>query len=201
MESLHPTRRQSPVPARVCVIRKSQAAIALAHKKLRRRASRTGTQLKPETFFYAQYVIVLTTFPGQNFPAELILEWYRFRWQIELVFKRFKQIVQLGICPSMMRRVLKPGSMENCLSPCSPKNSSTMPAPFPPGATSWKSQLSRSRWREFSFAFRQLSRVIQPALSLRQMIDNWPDIVRDLADPPRKRKSQEEKFFDTLKTS
>lgn len=31
------------------------------------------------------------------------------------------------------------------------------------------------------------------------MIDNWPDIVRDLADPPRKRKSQEEKFFNTLK--
>ena len=43
--------------------------------------------------------MVLTTFPGQDFPAELILEWYRFRWQIELVFKRFKQIAQLGHLP------------------------------------------------------------------------------------------------------
>ena len=43
--------------------------------------------------------MVLTTFPEQDFPAELILEWYRFRWQIELVFKRFKQIAQLGHLP------------------------------------------------------------------------------------------------------
>jgi IS4 transposase len=38
-------------------------------------------------------------FVEQDFPAELILECYRFRWQIELVFKRFKQIAQLGHLP------------------------------------------------------------------------------------------------------
>src|SRR6516165_6391998 len=48
---------------------------------------------------YAQYVMVLTTFPEKEFPAALVLEWYRFRWQIELVFKRFKQIAQLGHLP------------------------------------------------------------------------------------------------------
>jgi Transposase DDE domain len=97
--ALIPLEGNSPVPVRLCVIRKSRAAIALAQKKLKRRASRRCTQLKPETLFYAQYVMVLTTFPGQNFPAELILEWYRFRWQIELVFKRFKQIAKLGHLP------------------------------------------------------------------------------------------------------
>ena len=94
-----PLEGSTPVAARVCVIRKSQAAIALSQKKLRRRASKKGTELQPETLFYAQYVMVLTTFPEQAFPAELILEWYRFRWQIELVFKRFKQIAQLGHLP------------------------------------------------------------------------------------------------------
>jgi Transposase DDE domain len=96
---LIPLEGSAPLPARVCVIRKSQAAIALAQKKLRRRASKTGTELQPETLFYAQYVMIITTFPEQDFPAELILECYRFRWQIELVFKRFKQIVQLGHLP------------------------------------------------------------------------------------------------------
>ena len=43
--------------------------------------------------------MILTTFPEQDFPAELILECYRFRWQIELVFRRFKQIAQLGHLP------------------------------------------------------------------------------------------------------
>src|SRR5208283_1995680 len=79
--ALIPLEGNSPVPVRLCVIRKSRAAIALAQKKLKRRASRRCTELKPETLFYAQYVMVLTTFPGQDFPAELILEWYRFRWQ------------------------------------------------------------------------------------------------------------------------
>ena len=95
---LIPLEGSAPVPARLCVIRKSQAAIPLAQKKLRRRASKRGTELQPETLFYVQYVMVLTTFP-EDFPAELILEWYRFRWQIELVFKRFKQIAQLGHLP------------------------------------------------------------------------------------------------------
>lgn len=94
-----PFENSPPLPARVCVIRKSQQAIALAHKKLRRRASKIGAELQPETLFYAQFVMILTTFPEQDFPAELILECYRFRWQIELVFKRFKQIVQLGHLP------------------------------------------------------------------------------------------------------
>ena len=94
-----PLEDSAPVPVRVCVIRKNRTAIALAEKKLRRRASKRGTELEPETLFYAQYVMVLTTFPEQDFPAAVILEWYRFRWQIELVFKRFKQIAQLGHLP------------------------------------------------------------------------------------------------------
>ena len=93
-----PLEGSAAVQARLCVIRKSQAAIALSQKKLRRKASKQGAALQPETLFYAQYVMVLTTFP-EHWPAELILEGYRFRWQIELVFKRFKQIAQLGHLP------------------------------------------------------------------------------------------------------
>lgn len=81
------------------MIRKSRPAIELALKKLRRRASRQGRKLEPETLIYAQYVMVLTTFPESEFPAEAVLEHYRFRWQVELVFKRLKQIAQLGHLP------------------------------------------------------------------------------------------------------
>jgi len=90
---------QASVAARVCVIRKSKAAIALAHAKLRRKASKQGSHLQPETLVYAEYVMVLTTFPEGEFPATVILQLYRFRWQVELVFKRFKQIAQLGHLP------------------------------------------------------------------------------------------------------
>src|ERR1700733_5053868 len=96
---LIPFENQPPVPVRLCVIRKSQTAIALAHKKLRRYASKHHTRLQPETLLYAQYVMVLTTFPRKEFSLQQILQSYRFRWQIELIFKRFKQIAQLGHLP------------------------------------------------------------------------------------------------------
>ena len=98
-KALVPFEKRPPVLVRICAIRKSKLAIALAHKQLRRKASKQGSELQPETLIYAEYVMVLTTFPEREFPAPLVLEWYRFRWQIELVFKRFKQIAQLGHLP------------------------------------------------------------------------------------------------------
>jgi hypothetical protein len=89
---------QIPLSARLCAIRKSEEAIRIAHKKLRLRAARKGNNLKPETLFLAEYVMVVSTFPETFSPPE-VLEWYRLRWQIELIFKRFKQIAHLGHLP------------------------------------------------------------------------------------------------------
>ncbi len=84
------------VAGRVCVVRKTQEAIARSWKKLRQRATSTGQRLLPETLLNAEFVMVFTTFPEAEFPAAAVLQWYRLRWQVELVFKRFKSIAQLG---------------------------------------------------------------------------------------------------------
>ena len=84
---------------RLCVLRKSQQAAALAQRKLRRKAQKNGTQLLAETLEYAGFVMVFTTFEPKRFASARVLEWYRLRWQIELVFKRFKQIADLGHLP------------------------------------------------------------------------------------------------------
>jgi hypothetical protein len=87
------------LPIRLCAIRKSEAATELARKKLRRRAARHGNALRRQTIFLAAYVVLVTTLPPAAFPPEAVLGSYRIRWQIELVFKRFKQICQLGHLP------------------------------------------------------------------------------------------------------
>ena len=87
------------VEGRICAIRKTEEVIRTTLKKLKRRASKQGKKLRPQTLVYAEYVMVLTTFPEDEFPAAEVLEWYRIRWQVELVFKRFKQIAQLGHLP------------------------------------------------------------------------------------------------------
>lgn len=94
-----PQPGEKALAGRLCVIRKSEEAIRLSHKKLRRKASRRGNKLQAETLLYAKYVIVFTTFAQEHFAAHAVLEWYRLRWQIELVFKRFKQIADLGHLP------------------------------------------------------------------------------------------------------
>lgn len=87
------------VAGRLCAIRKSEEAIRIAHKKLKKRASKKGHVLKASTLEFAKYVLLFTTFPEEEFSAESVLEWYRLRWQVELVFKRFKSLAQLGHLP------------------------------------------------------------------------------------------------------
>jgi len=48
---------------------------------------------------YAQYVIVFTTLPVISFQVADVLEWYRVRWQMELIFKRLKSLTGLGHLP------------------------------------------------------------------------------------------------------
>ena len=67
-----------------------------------RRAARPGgrgSEVRPATLAFARYVIVFTTFCEEAFSAREVLEWYRLRWQIELVFKRLKSLAQLGHLP------------------------------------------------------------------------------------------------------
>jgi hypothetical protein len=44
--------------------------------------------------------------------------------------------------------------------------------------------------------FRQLFRAVMPWLSLRETIEAWGQISDDLAEPPRDRKSHEQKLLE-----
>ena len=76
---------------RICVIRKSNEAIKIAQDKLLREAKKKGRSTKPETLEYAKYVIVFTNFPEDSFSDYEVLDWYRSRWQVELVELRNKE--------------------------------------------------------------------------------------------------------------
>lgn len=89
----------SLVKGRLCVVRKTAEAIKLAQDKIRRKASKNGRKTKFDTLEYAKYIILFTTFPETKFSPSNVLEWYRIRWQVELVFKRFKSLAQLGHLP------------------------------------------------------------------------------------------------------
>ena len=63
-----------------------------ARNEVIRRTRKEGTEPRPETLESAGYIFVFTTVGRDALGAADILEMYRGRWQIELVFKRSKSI-------------------------------------------------------------------------------------------------------------
>jgi hypothetical protein len=84
---------------RLCAIRKSEEAIQRSQRKLRRRGQLKQNKTRRATLASAAYIVVFTTLPAAEATAEQVLDCYRLRWQIELVFKRLKSIVALGHLP------------------------------------------------------------------------------------------------------
>jgi hypothetical protein len=85
---------QGVIDVRVCALKNSAEVTRKNQEVLRKKASKQGRKLQPETLEAAGYVMVLTTL--QDVTPESILELYRHRWQIELAFKRLKSLLHLG---------------------------------------------------------------------------------------------------------
>jgi hypothetical protein len=84
------------IAGRVCALKKSAQATEQAERQARQRAQHRGVQIRPETLEAAGYVFVFTTVPKPGLAPMKALEFYRGRWQVELVFKRLKSILGLN---------------------------------------------------------------------------------------------------------
>src|SRR5271157_2952866 len=86
------------IRGRLFALRQSVEATRWAQKRMQRRAQRSQQTVSRESLECAEYFMVWSTLPAAV-PAAQILEFYRLRWQIELVFKRMKSILGVGHLP------------------------------------------------------------------------------------------------------
>ena len=86
------------VPGRLIGVKRSAEATQAARRRLEIRAKKQQRKVSRETWEMAQYFAVWTSL-GDSFSAAAVLDLYRFRWQIELAFKRMKSILGLGHLP------------------------------------------------------------------------------------------------------
>jgi hypothetical protein len=84
---------------RICALRKSRLATEVARKKAEQSAAKKGRAIQEETLEYAEYVMVLCSASSKAIPLRAALEVYRGRWQVELVFKRLKSLLDTGHVP------------------------------------------------------------------------------------------------------
>lgn len=80
---------------RLVIRRKSDEEAEADKKRLIKAAKRKGKTIDPRSLQAAHYIMLLTALPADVFPVADVLALYRFRWQIELAFKRMKSLAGL----------------------------------------------------------------------------------------------------------
>ncbi|ARM86845.1 IS4 family insertion sequence transposase protein [Rhizobium sp. CIAT894] len=89
-----------PLVLRLVVRHKDPQQVEAEQTRLLKAASKRGKQPDPRSLEAAKYILLLTALPVATFPPADILTLYRFRWQIELAFKRFKSLAGLDNLPA-----------------------------------------------------------------------------------------------------
>lgn len=90
--------KDPPIAGRLIIVKRNRAAAQIARDRLRHKASKKQERITKEGWKAAAYFFLWTSLDN-SYPALEILEYYRMRWQIELVFKRLKSIMGLGHLP------------------------------------------------------------------------------------------------------
>src|ERR1700738_2133924 len=89
-----------PLMLRLVIRRKDPEQAQAEQKRLLKDAKKRGKQPDPRSLEAAKYILLLTSLPAGAFPTADILALYRFRWQIELAFKRMKSLAGLAQLPA-----------------------------------------------------------------------------------------------------
>jgi hypothetical protein len=84
-----------PLILRLVIRRKSPEQAEAERKRLLKEAKKRGKKPDPRSLEAAKYILLLTSLPASTFPAADVLALYRFRWQLELAFKRMKSLANL----------------------------------------------------------------------------------------------------------
>jgi IS4 transposase len=102
-------RKSGPALAlRLVAVKKPLEAAEEARRAARRASMKAQERISEGTLIAAGWVILVTSLPPEAFSATDILALYRFRWRIELAFKRLKSLIGLKAPPGVDERSAKP---------------------------------------------------------------------------------------------
>lgn len=85
------------ISGRLCMMRLPPKKAEQARQRAR---AEYGADVSEETLEAASYVVVFTTAPAHRLSADQCIELYRLRWQIELLFKRWKSLCGFDRMPN-----------------------------------------------------------------------------------------------------
>jgi len=174
-------------PVYIHAYRLSGAVAERARRRCRKGGKRGKYTPRQETLFLAEFVMVLTTIPPEVLSAETILALYRCRWQVELVFKHYKSLLDMdqlrARAKSPLGHVWLYGKLiyvclieRRAINRCGPD------------WTGLDTERRGTWWR----IWKMIKQEITPLITLSQCWDlsAWPAALTAMAERKRKRKLQ-----------
>ena len=83
---------------RICALKKSKENIEEAMKRIEKKDNKRQKEISANAKLFNEYIAVITSLPS-SVSADEVLSAYRYRWQIELYFKRLKTLLGMGEIP------------------------------------------------------------------------------------------------------
>lgn len=163
---------------------------AQQRKRLRQEAHSKKRQLDERSLLAAGFVLVVSNLP-ESWSAGNLLALYRFRWQIELVFKRLKSILTFDHLRASDPVLAQVYLVSKILTALLLQRAQWRLALADTWAGSQPhAQRPVSAWRLTQLLHEAFRTAVCGCLTLELIQHHWPQLKRYLTDDPRRRSSQ-----------
>jgi len=176
-------------PVRLIASKLPPAKVAAARKRKAQKAKKAHRKLTPTTVALAGWVVLITTLDA-SWPATEVLRLYQARWQIELVFKRIKQLLRLAplrcqnreAVEATVRAILIAWALQEQVA-------AEVRALLPSGAR--EPEAPASSWLLAGLSVQTLRQQVRGSWSVARIQDCRSQLGRFLVTSPRKRRQTE----------
>lgn len=173
-----------PLLLRMVVWRQDEQSRETARRKVRKPARKVGKTPDARTLEAADDVLLLTSLPTAHFTAGEVRGLDRFRWHIELAFKRWKSILHLGNLPAKSPRLARAWIYAMLI------EDQTVEVLDSPPVRAASNRSSPSVWRIVKILWTDVKMVILGTRPWRGVIPHAARLVRNLIEPRRRRTKQ-----------
>lgn len=191
---------EAVVALRLIVTRLPPPAAEAARRRVRKHAQKKGYTPSQSSLTLAGWLVVVTSLHPSLWPDSEVLWLYRARWQIELVFKRMKQLLRLEQLrcrrrervEATLRVLLVAWALQEATSTTLRQTLSHLLADLPDPAPGLTRTLSS--WGLTALSLELLRQQIRGRFDLARLRALFPRFLRFLAPSPRRRRQLEAAF-------
>jgi hypothetical protein len=177
-------------PVRLVVAKLDRTATRRARRRARRKAQKAGRTITAPTLAVAGWLLLITTLDAGTWSTADVLYVYRARWQVELVFKKMKQLLRLNQIRSQHRTSVEATVRALLIAWALHESTTTWLRPLL-SATASPASVVVSSWLVSGLGLDTLRQQVQGRWSEARLQACLPRLHRFLCSRPRRRGCQE----------